>query len=58
MERRTFLKAAGLGALGARTGCASAPPVTKAPGGLVTGAPSRLKVGTQQASPSDDMLRD
>jgi mannonate dehydratase len=54
MERRSFLKTAGLGALGLRTGCAAPPPAAPpAP----AGTRPLMKVGTQQASPGDDMLR-
>jgi mannonate dehydratase len=54
MQRRDFLKAAGLGALGVRTGCVAPPPQDPA---SPAAARARMKVGTQQASPNDDMLR-
>ncbi len=48
------MRSAGLGALALGGGC-SAPGV--APAGTPTGRRALMKVGTQQASPSDDMLR-
>ena len=53
MQRREFLKAAGLGALGMQTGCATATPEA-APS---SGRRGLMKLGTQQASPGDEMLR-
>ena len=50
MKRREFFKGAGLGAL-ALGGCASAP------SGPAPGRRALMKLGTQQASPTDDMLR-
>lgn len=50
MKRREFFKGAGLGAL-ALGGCAAAPATP------ATGTRARMKLGTQQASPTDDMLR-
>lgn len=51
MERRNFLRAAGLGALTLNTGCAT--PASPAPGPK----PVLMKLGTQQPSAGDDMLR-
>src|SRR5262245_6488779 len=50
MKRREFFKGAGLGAL-ALGGCAAPPPVP------MSGGRARMKLGTQQPSPTDDMLR-
>jgi mannonate dehydratase len=52
MKRREFFKGAGLGAL-ALGGCASSAPAGPAP----SGGRALMKLGTQQASPTDDMLR-
>jgi len=52
MERRDFLRSAGLGALAINGGCAAAPPAT-----TPSGRRALMTVGTQQASPGDDMLR-
>jgi hypothetical protein len=50
MKRREFFKGAGLGAL-ALGGCSAAP------AGPASGKRALMKLGTQQASPTDDMLR-
>ena len=52
MKRREFFTAAGMGALALGGGCAGAPSAPAA-----SGRRALLKVGTQQASPTDDMLR-
>ena len=52
MKRREFFQGVGLGAL-ALGGCASSAPSGPAP----SGGRARMKLGTQQASPTDDMLR-
>jgi len=51
MKRRDFFTTAGLGALALNGGCAGTPSSTP------SGKRARMKVGTQQASPTDDMLR-
>jgi len=52
MERRDFIRAAGLAAMALNPACASPPPSS-----AVVRKPVLMKLGTQQASPSDDMLR-
>jgi mannonate dehydratase len=54
MDRRDFFKTAGLGALALNPGCAAAAQETAA---APAGKRALMKVGTQQASPNDDMLR-
>ncbi len=51
MKRRDFFRTAGLGALALNGGCSSTPSEA------APGTRARMKVGTQQSSPTDDMLR-
>src|SRR6516162_6303055 len=54
MRRREFLKTAGLGAVGATATGGEAPVAAQA---APAGGRALMKVGTQQGSASDDMLR-
>jgi mannonate dehydratase len=54
MRRRDFIRAAGVGALGFPSGCQMGTPEATRP---AVGSKARMKLGSQQASPGDDMLR-